>query len=126
MLRATPPLRAFVREQLGCTCPEDVFDTVERGGLDLDGRPAGTRLVVGGRLLIYVATGPVDAPSVAALAGAGRRDRDGHGLNRFRLAIAAPPDAASRGALEAAFTGAVAGDPKAHLHCLAGAAIALV
>lgn len=113
---ATPALRAFVRTTLGCTCPEAVLEAVERGGLVVDGGSAGTRLVIGDRLLIYVVAADVDAARLGRLAAAGLRDRDGHGLNRFRLVIGLPAGAAPAGALDDAFATAIAGDPKAHLH----------
>lgn len=118
---AAASLRAFVRDALGCTCPDDVFDAVERGALVVDGRVRGTRLVVGGRLLIYFLTGDVDPGRVAAMAVAGLRDRDANGLNRFRLVAGSPDGEGSEPAVAHAFAAAVAGDPKAHLHCVPAA-----
>ena len=121
---ATPALRGFVRDTLGCTCPESVFESVERGSLSGELGAAVTRLVIGGRLLIYVVPGEPEAAQVTVLADAGRRDRDGHALNRFRLVVArrAEADAGDTVGLEAAFRDAVVGDPKAHLHCVPAAA----
>jgi hypothetical protein len=113
---ATPALRAFVRDTLGCSCPEVVFDAVARTDLVVDGQAAGTRLVIGDRLLVYVALGEVEARAIDALAAVGLRDRDRHGLNRFRLVIGVPAGAAPSGDLQDVFSAAVAGDPKAHLH----------
>lgn len=119
---ATSGLRAFVRDTLRCTCPESVFESVERGSLpDAGGEPV-TRLVIGGRLLIYVAKGKPEAAQLAALADAGRRDRDVNGLNRFRLVVGLPAGEGEDAALETAFRGAVRDDPKAHLHCVPTAA----
>jgi hypothetical protein len=122
---ATPALRAFVRDTLGCTCPEAVFDAVTVSDLVVDGRLAGTRLVIGDRLLIYVAAGTGGGVDIGALADAGLQDRDGHGLNRFRLVIGLP-DGEMPLALEDIFTASVAGDAKSHLHCLRGESIAAV
>lgn len=120
--RATPALRGFVRDTLGCACPESVFESVERGRLaNVAGQPV-TRLVIGGRLLIYVAAGEPTAARVAALAASGRWDRDASGLNRFRLVLGLPAEASEVAALEAAFGDAAGGDPKAHLHCVPAAA----
>lgn len=113
---AAPALRALVRGALGCTCPEAVFDAVARSDLVVDGLASGTRLVIGDRLLVYVAPGEVEARAIDALAAAGLRDRDRHGLNRFRLVIGLPAGAAPSGDLQDVFAAAVAGDPKAHLH----------
>lgn len=119
---APPALRRFVRDTLGCTCPESVFESVEHGNLPDAAGERVARLVIGGRLLIYVAKGKPEAAQVAALAEAARRDRDAHRLNRFRLVVGLPADEGEGAALEAAFRGAVRDDPKAHLHCVPAAA----
>lgn len=116
---ATPALRAFVRDTLGCSCPEAVLDAVAVSDLVVDGQVAGTRLVIGDRLLIYVVKGEVPIASIDVLAAAGLADRDRHALNRFRLVIERPDGAVSC-ALEEAFAAAVAGDAKSHLHCVRG------
>lgn len=113
---ATPRLRAFIRDTLGCTCPDAIFDAVEQDALVVDGRERGTRLVVGGRLLIYLLTGGVDPDGIAAMAVAGVRDRDANGLNRFRLVVGFQDRGGPAPGLDRAFAAAVAGDPKAHLH----------
>lgn len=119
---ASPALRAFVRGTLGCTCPEAVFDAVAVSDLVVDGRLAGTRLVIGDRLLIYVVGQSVPTAEVGALAAAGLADRDRHGLNRFRLVIGLP-DGGTATDLDGAFAAAAAGDARAHLHRLPGDAI---
>ena len=120
---ASVVLRAFVRNVLGCTCPETVFDAVARTDLAIAGRSAGTRLVLGDRLLIYLVQTQEPIAKIATLADAGLADRDRHGLNRFRLVIGLVDDG-TRTALEDAFAAAVAGDAKAHLHCVRGDEIA--
>ena len=119
---ATPALRTFVRETLGCTCPESVFESVERSETSVQGGTPVARLVIGDRLLIYVAMGDPGAGRLAALAAAGLQDRDAHGLNRFRLVIGLRDAAAPVSVLEAACAAAVGGDPRAHLHCVPAAA----
>lgn len=114
---ASPALRAFVRDTLGCTCPEAVFDALAVSDLGVDGQVAGTRLVIGNRLLIYLLQTGVPVAAIGALAAAGQADRDRHGLNRFRLVVVGA-DGVTTDAHEAAFAAAVAGDTKAHLHCV--------
>lgn len=114
---ASPALRAFVRDTLGCSCPEAVFDSVAVGDLVVDGQVAGARLVIGGRLLIYLVEKPVPSAAIDALAAAGLADRDRCGLNRLRLVVGGA-DRATTNALEAAFASAILGDAKAHLHCV--------
>jgi hypothetical protein len=120
--RPTPPaLRAFVRETLGCSCPDSVFDAVERTQeVATLSRVPFTRWVIGGRPLVYVAS-PTDGFEQIAveLALLGRRDRDARGLNRFRLVLASALAEADARAAERAFAKAAGEDAKAHLHCVA-------
>jgi hypothetical protein len=118
---APPSLRAFIRETLGCTCPDAVFDVVERTReVATPSRVPFTRWVIGGRLLVYVVA-PTDGFEQIAeeLAALGRRDRDARGLNRFRLVLASALPEADARAAERAFAGAAGEDAKAHLHCVA-------
>lgn len=120
---ASPALRAFVRDTLGCSCPEAVFDSVAVGDLVVDGQVAGTRLVIGDRLLIYLVERAVPSAAIGALAATGLADRDRCGLNRLRLVVGGA-DRATTDALEAAFAVAIRGDAKAHLHCVTGPPVA--
>ena len=86
---ATPALRAFVRDTLGCTCQEVVFDAVARTDLVVDGQAAGTRLVIGDRLLIYLVEREVPPAAIGVLAAAGSADRDRHGNENERV-VACP------------------------------------
>jgi hypothetical protein len=114
----TPALRAFVRDTLGCTCPETVFDVVRRGERALGSGASFIRLVIGDRLLVYLVGAGAGTARVVELAAAGPRDRDASGLHRFRLVVGLPAGAAQAGELADGFAAAVAGDPKAHLHCV--------
>jgi len=86
-------LKKFVREDLGCGCPEEVFEDL------IVGVPAVFRrddpaflleVLVGGRLFIGVTKQGEEAfqeSEIQDLLLAGKEIRDRHGLNRFRLAI---------------------------------------
>jgi hypothetical protein len=110
----------FVRDTLGCQCPDEVFRQIEVSPLaGPDGRGAGRRIVVGGRLLIHVVEAPkrLDEPDwLERLAAAGRDERDGRGYNRFRLVVATATAAGDTSALEGRFIRALGGDERAHLH----------
>lgn len=125
-------IRRFVRETLGCTCPEEVFERIEDEYCAArDGLGEYRRLLVGERLLIYIVTlfegrgsaagwkdGLDDAleAQLCALLAAGRAERDRLGLNRFRAVLAAPePDALAPLARRALATFHDA-DAKVHLH----------
>jgi hypothetical protein len=106
----------FVRGTLGCQCPDDVFDSITLATESADTVGCFSRLVIGRRLLIYVARS-ADAAAVVALAHRGRRDRDASGLNRFRLVWTAQDGSAARDAATA-FAAARGNDGQMHLHVL--------
>ena len=116
--RAT--IETFVRQGLGCRCPDEVFRRVAleaRRGADA-GVPF-MRLVVGDRLLIYVMSatnGDEVSGEVRRLARAGIRDRDESGCHRFRLVVAAGDVAALSAAVAVAFRQEVGLDERAHAH----------
>jgi hypothetical protein len=115
------PIERFVRETLGCECPDSVFDRI-----DLDGRvsepgiPLG-RVVIGQRLLIYLVRAD-DAEFIAchlaALVAGGRQERDARGYNRLRLVIAAKPVEPVREAAQALFQRLADKDERVHLHVI--------
>jgi hypothetical protein len=113
-------IAAFVKGTLGCACPEEVFDRIEvLRHAEAGGFPLEARIVIGERLLVYIARAPEEA-TLRALAVAGRRDRDAHGLNRFRLVVFSD-DADSRGGeLAERFASLLGDDEKAHLHVIDG------
>ena len=87
-----------------------------------DGTVSFTRLVIGQRLLIYIWRPATAAPlpeDVRVLAMQGCAERDAGGYNRYRLVIAAAEPEGTIDAVAAAFTDAVGGDDRAHVHVLA-------
>jgi len=82
-------IKAFVQDELGCGCGEEVFKIIE---LQQD-EMAGThydRVNIGNRLLIYIfeADDPGFAgKELAGIARAGKEERDRKGFNRFRLVL---------------------------------------
>lgn len=116
------PIRQLVRETLGCTCPETVFEQVELAPLPWGGAEAlaGTRIIVGGRLLIYVCA-QVDGLSPVRLAefvARGRAERDARGLNRFRLVLPCRDAEATQRSLSPTFEAVPTRDDRVHLHCV--------
>jgi hypothetical protein len=110
----------FVRDTLGCRCPDEVLRSISVAIDQNDGHCRFVRLVVGSRLLVYICrTAENCAPATAArvLAHRGRTDRDAHGYNRFRLVLA-PDDRSMFRAAEDAFAGAMEGDDRMFLHAL--------
>jgi hypothetical protein len=114
---------AFVRQRLGCTCPDEVFQSVS---MDPEFRVAGcadplVRIGVGGRLLIYL------MPDVAAAAvkqglpqvvETGVAERDRRGYNRLRIVLDCRcPEAVARVA-RPLFERLPQRDDRTHLHVL--------
>lgn len=107
-------LERFVRETLGCGCPEEVFAEIEDSGA---GDPR--RIAVGGRLLVYLVSPPHGALTPEQLEGylvRGRQERDALGFNRFRLVIAVGERTGDPAGLGRAFEHLRAGDDRLHLH----------
>jgi len=110
--------RLFVRERLGCGCPDELLDRIE-----IDARPGlppRTQLRVGGRLLVHVRACPEPSRLPHLLAGwlaDGVAQRDVMGFNRFRLVLIVTDPDAVRPNAEALFA-SWGGDDRTHLHLL--------
>lgn len=85
-------IKQFVKETLGCDCPEDVFENIDcRSNIGLgDNTLPDHEINVGGRLLVYVAR--IDetdslATVVLRLVRSGVSKRDENKFNRFRLVL---------------------------------------
>lgn len=105
--------RRFVRDRLGCGCPEEVLARME-----IDTLPGLTHLRVGGRLLVHVRACPCPDRLPHLLAGwlaEGVAQRDAQGFNRFRLVLSTDDEAAVRPVAEALFAN-LGGDDRRHLH----------
>jgi hypothetical protein len=114
----------FVRDTLGCQCPDDVFASIS---LDRELAPDGatpiSRLLIGDRLLIYILqarSAGATADALAALAKQGQAECDAQGYNRFRLVIASPDVEAQSAAARPMFENAIGQDDRAHLHVVSG------
>ena len=113
----------FAIQTLGCRCPREVFEDirVDHNDAPTEDRPYRWRLIIGGRLLIYILpleqASPIE-PWLASLARAGRDERDGRGLNRFRAVVTLAGPNEQSAPLQARFAALTEADPKAHLHLL--------
>ena len=116
-------IRRFVREDLGCGCPEDVFDDIriEAAPSLLEAGSRSRLLVVGGRLMVLIVeSGESDPPGIAVtqLLENGARLRDENGCNRFRLVLVADTDGS---ALEQQLRAASMPDERTHIHVIPAA-----
>jgi hypothetical protein len=119
-------IEEFVREALGCTCPDEVFRSVRicHPGAAFAGLSPGYLVEIGGRLLVLVIeTDHWEAlsPPLEILVAQGRRLRDAGGFNRFRLVIATPEVTTARAVLARRFTALPDRDERLHLHVLSPA-----
>jgi len=122
-------IKLFVRQTLGCTCPDEVLDRIDcRADVNLPGGIAlDYRINVGGRLLIFALT--IDrfdsiahrfdsiAPILPLLVSAGIDDRDNGGFNRVRFVLLTEtPDHLSEKAFD--LFNSLPTDEKTHIHLI--------
>lgn len=124
-------LKKFLRQVLGCECPDEVFNHIESAsGIPLDnGIILRNRINVGNRLLVYVVTADsVDfvKERLPGLVIAGKDERDGKGFNRFRLVLASDDRKGLEEIAERAFNALPERDEKVHLHVVKKSALSLL
>jgi len=113
-------IKSFVRESLGCACPDGVFEKItvtEHSDIFIS---ENTVYEIGGRLLVAVLVPVVWQDMTARLAQlveAGKQYRDQHGYNRFRLVIVTE-DRNAPTCLLSAFDCLPNIDEKTHLHVI--------
>lgn len=125
--QVSAPIRHFVRDTLGCTCPDSVFSRVDsQRNVQVGEAVLSHRIDVGRRLLVYVL--PCDDPEqlrarLAGLIASGRHERDRLGFNRLRVVVATwDPDKLGPEAWRL-FDGADARDERVHLHLVGRPAV---
>ncbi len=78
-------IESFVRDELGCQCPDDVFKQIESSE-ETKSSIAYQRVGIGGRLLVYLSTS-ASIEQLKCLLTKGRDERDLLGFSRFRFAV---------------------------------------
>lgn len=111
----------FVRQVLGCQCPQELFEQIEtsieqQGGLQYQ------RILIGQHLLVYLlgvdqVHGSYDVVSELLQAGITERDRQGY--NRMRLVLLGSLTQEQAAVFVEAVKELTDSDPKAHLHLIA-------
>lgn len=117
-------LERFIREELGCQCPDAVFRDIGVESCPTSfGHWPGARLIsAGGRLLVLVLDGDDSVAirrGLPALVASGRRMRDARGFNRFRLVVATSLPEALASSLMSCFENLEGKDDRLHLHVVA-------
>jgi len=121
-LPSAATVATFVRETLGCGCPEALFARIAA----CRPQPGLLELRIGGRLLVHVRPASAGAELAGAVQHWTRRGlavRDRRGYHRFRLVLTGHDPAALAQAAGPAFAAASTGDQCAHLHCLPDTAL---
>ena len=113
-------IKVFVKDTLGCGCPEKVFEKIDVSKLQtVENEKEITRIVVGGTLLIYVIRPKLPGDfvdSVEAIGLAGKNDRDTNNYNRFRLVVSGFEDEVQQGKVAGRFSALFNTDEKMHIH----------
>ena len=116
--RNNEKIKVFVKNTLGCACPEKVFEKIDVSSLQTLEHEI-TRIIVGDTLLIYVIHPDITGnfvDSVEAIGLAGKMDRDTHHYNRFRLVVSGFDDEVQQGKVSGRFSKSFNKDEKMHIH----------
>ncbi len=116
-------LRKFVREELGCTCDDEVFEAISivhkpQGEENVD---TGYLLKIGGKLLVYLIEPEIQellAGKLEQIFKWGREMRDKGGYNRFRLVVMTPDVDLLGENLQRHFSTLPKLDERLHLHVI--------
>ena len=119
-ITATSSIKHFIKDQLGCGCPDQVFLSIRithQPGC-FDGLPVESLLEVGGRLLVAI----VEQGNWRELGNhlkeiihEGKSFRDDNGFNRFRLVIPTE-DEETRRIIQRVYDSLASKDEKIHIH----------
>ena len=113
-------IKSFVRDRLGCNCPDAVFEDIRVANHSGLFTPDTLIYDIGGRLFVAILV-PADWRDIETglgdLVDAGIQYRDQHAYNRFRLVIATGDDAAID-VLQSRFSALDLGDDRVHLHVI--------
>lgn len=112
-------IKVFVKNTLGCSCPEKVFEKIDVSELlTVEHEKEVIRIVVGDTLLIYVIRPEPGnfVDSVESIGLVGKTDRDSNSYNRFRLVISGFEDGAQQAKVSERFLKSFNMDDKMHIH----------
>lgn len=116
-------IKQFVRQTLGCTCRDEVFERIVQDDShdSIADLPVSHRILIGEKLLVYlwepddINSLKRDLPSVV---DRGRNERDTTGYNRFRLVILTHGSETLEKTAGDLFRAAAGDDRKLHIHCV--------
>ena len=114
-------IKVFVRQTLGCDCPEKVFEHIDcQHDIKLNNDISlSYKINIGNRLLIYI----IEAndsnfvkSNLSTLVYVGKNERDKRGFNRFRLVIVSDKTNEIKQVAHTMFEVLEDKDEKVHLH----------
>ena len=116
-------IKQFVKQTLGCACPEEVFHYIDcQHNIKLSGDILlSSKINIGNRLLIYLVE--MNIPDLIKrklplLIETGKKERDSSGFNRFRLAIVTDKVEQIKQIADDIFQNLKGKDEKIHLHII--------
>jgi hypothetical protein len=114
-------IKEFVRGELGCTCPDEVFATidVQSAPRQFDGIPGDCLIAIGNRLLLVLietAHWRDVSRKLQQLVNRGRQQRDAGGFNRVRFVVATAEFETAEPLLREGFAALSSVDDRTHLH----------
>ncbi|MBU2578223.1 hypothetical protein KKA69_05370 [Patescibacteria group bacterium] len=114
-------IKTFVRQTLGCGCPEEVFEYIDcQTNITLNYGVLCNRINIGNRLLIYIVevhNGDSLKNVLPILIAMGKKERDNLKFNRFRLVLASDNIDKTKKVAEDIFR-TIEKDEKIHLHII--------
>ena len=121
-------VQRFVRETLGCTCPDDVLANIDFSrDVAVGGVTGSRRINVGQRLLIYLLESDdteLLGRQMQELITHGTAERNREGFNRFRLVVASRNTEIMSRPAQRAFDESARSDERIHLHVVDRSTIA--
>ena len=119
-ITASSEIKCFVKERLGCSCPDEVFSSIHisRHPDIFKELPVDCLLEIGGRLMVAICY-PLNwhevNESLERIIHVGVSYRDSNKLNRFRLVVPSADDEVVI-AIQRAFDSLKELDDKTHIH----------
>jgi hypothetical protein len=122
-------IKTFVRQTLGCGCPEEVFEYIDcQTNITLNDIMLRNRINIGNRLLIYIVEvnkGDSLKNVLPFFINMGKKEKDDLKFNRFRLVLASDNIDETKKAAEDIFK-TIDRDEKVHLHVILKADIPIL
>jgi len=122
-------IKNFVRNILGCTCPDNVFEQIDDQQVSSNISPHTRSITIGGKLLLYI--WEVGSPNqleegIPAILAAGKEARNELGLNRFRAILVTGDPSTIKSRADLCFSQFSDLDEKMHLHVISRQGLAAI